>query len=344
MAGGLHEANATTDNDEALVVIADGSGSGRQADVVLDSGVNKLATQATVTVEQLLGQTLKPITAITIDTLGSNGDTVRVEIPDDSVDVTSTKTASETDVELMAQLLVDDLNADGTFSALYEASRSTSSNIVCIEALETRTERPDAGDVVLSFTGTMDGTLYWDTIIRRGIPLQVFPSPDDCRLGSINIGGGEIVPSVTPQIEYEDMNVSAGGIARGTTIVAGAGWSKIYEYVGKGLFMGLLTTVQDLGGTSSNFWSVRLVCDSNEIFGSGGLSLRDISHNQTYNFNTGTTPSPTFAGLNIVQNTFRWTAPNDLPLSFKTSVQIYIQRTGSVNKVWRAGLSVLLKK
>lgn len=85
-----------------------------------------------------------------------------------------------------------------------------------------------------------------------------------------------------PVPEYEDMNASTNGVARGTSITAAAGWTKTYGYSGAGVVYGILQNMEELDGTSSNYWSVRIVLDSTELFGSSGMSMRDGSYSQTY--------------------------------------------------------------
>lgn len=216
---GINQKNTTGANDETVTQLADGqdeatpivkqkvavdnNGSNRaygdvqitgydgvhQADVLLVDGQRRLQTSATATVESLFGEAVFPFTAIKILDIGSNGDTIRVQIPDDSVDVTTTKTASETTDNDLAKLVADDLNADGTFSALYEAEVPRDSNIVCIQALLVQTLREDSGDVIATPSGGISLTLVWDTIKDQSLALALFPHPRDCTKGTINVTG-----------------------------------------------------------------------------------------------------------------------------------------------------------
>lgn len=169
---------------------------------------------------------------------------------------------------------------------------------------------------------------------------------DDGTLPITLAPGGTIVPTLGTALSYDDMNASNGGIPRETSVTAGSpgNWVQLYTYSGSGLLMGFLTTLQNLNGTASNYWQIRLVIDGNDLFGSAGISMRDMSHNQTYNWNTGSTPSPTWGGLNLVQDTFRWDAPNNLPVTFESSVTIYIRRIGSADRDWRAGIVCIVKE
>jgi len=159
------------------------------ADVFLEDGVRKLQTNATATVESLFGEAVLPFTAIRILTVGANTNTIRVQIPDDSVDVTTTKTASEVTLNDLAKKVRDNLNAASSFNTLYKASVPRDSNLVCIEALLIQTRRPDSGDVVVTSTGTITFTLVWDTILDQSLALALFPHPKDCTKGTISVVG-----------------------------------------------------------------------------------------------------------------------------------------------------------
>ena len=159
------------------------------ADVLLQDGIRKLQTTATATVESLFGEVVFPYTYIEINSIGVNGDTIRVQIPADSVDVTVTKTASETDVNDLAKKLRDALNANSFFNPLYKASTPRESHLVCIEALLIQTVRSASGSVIVTTTGSLTATLGFDTIIDRKISLALFPHPRDCRKGTISVVG-----------------------------------------------------------------------------------------------------------------------------------------------------------
>ena len=114
---------------------------------------------------------------------------MRTQIPDDSVDVTTTKTASEVTVNDLAKKHRDDLNADNNFKAIYKASVPRDSHLVCMQSILIQTERPDSGDVLHTTTGNIDTDLAYDTFIDRPIALALFPHPKDCRKGTINVTG-----------------------------------------------------------------------------------------------------------------------------------------------------------
>lgn len=213
---GFQDSNSTTQNDRMEVVITDestgdyaqvvtrddlikalatatqiiGRDGVHSADVFLEGGVRKLQTNATATVESLFGEAVFPFTAIKILALGSTGDTIKIEIPDDSVSVTTTQNVADTTLNDLVKRIADDLNADGTFNSLYEASVPRDSNIVCIEALLVQTLRSDSGDVVVTTPiGSISFSLIWDTIKDQSLALALFPHPRDCTKGTINVTG-----------------------------------------------------------------------------------------------------------------------------------------------------------
>jgi len=159
------------------------------ADVFLDEGVRKLQTTATAVVESLLGEAVFPFTATKILTVGSNGDTIRTQIPDDSVDVTTTKTASEVDINDLAKKHRDELNADSNYTALYVGTTPRGSHEVCTESRLIQTIRPDSGDVIVTSTGGITFELFKDTIEDHALSLALFPHPSDCTKGTLSIIG-----------------------------------------------------------------------------------------------------------------------------------------------------------
>lgn len=192
---GIVKLRGATDNtlignrNDALKAGLQGHDGVHTADVFLEDGVRKLQTNATATIESLFGEAVFPFTAIKILTVGANTNTIRVQIPDDSVDVTTTKTASEVTVNDLAKKVRDNLNATGAFNALYKASVPRDSNIICIEALLVQTIRPDSGDVVVTSTGSITFSLVWDKIIDQSLALALFPHPRDCTKGTISVVG-----------------------------------------------------------------------------------------------------------------------------------------------------------
>jgi len=212
--------------------------------------------------------------------------------------------------------------------------------ILCIGNLKPSSHRindsiideDDAELIKAVITGRTTGGIYKNVNVDADGNLQTIP-----------VSGSSIIPTLGTNLVYDDMNVANNGIARGTSIVAGAGWTQVYSYTGSGILMGVLQTLETIEGTAASGWFVRLVIDSNELFTATGIATRDLATSTIYNFNIGTTPSPTWGGLNIVQDTFRWDSPNNLPVSFTTNVTVYVSRSGAVNKLWRAGVVCIAK-
>ncbi len=163
-----------------------------EADVELQSGKKRLLTDATVQVQELLGQFVFSSGCFTVDVAGGIGDTVRVQIPDDSVDVTTTVTATEVgDIRLLAQLIVDDLNADSDFIVNFVAGKQKDNALIVVTANKAGAigDRDDVGDFLVTTTGTTVATKLFDGIARRSAELALFPHPLDPKLGTINVTG-----------------------------------------------------------------------------------------------------------------------------------------------------------
>lgn len=181
--------NTTIGNcEDGLKVAIQGNDGAHCADVFLSGGIKQLQTNATVTVESLLGEAVFPFTYIEINDEGDIGDTLRTQIPDDSVDVTTTRAGTQTDNDF-AKAHRDDLNADSNFNVLYDAITPRNSHLICIEAKLIQTIRPDSNDVTIETTGTLVATLGFDKILDHPLALALFPHPQDCRKGTVNVTG-----------------------------------------------------------------------------------------------------------------------------------------------------------
>lgn len=154
------------------------------------------------------------------------------------------------------------------------------------------------------------------------------------------------IPPLNSSLELVDMNAATGGVDRNTSITAAAGWTRVYSYTGFGLLLGVLVTIENLAGTDSNYWSIRIVVDSSEIFNATagtGLSTRELTKSSVYNWSSTASPSPIWSGITIVQDTFRFEPPSNHPIYFSSLVEVFVRRTGST-KEFRAGLASLLKQ
>ena len=171
-----------------------------------------------------------------------------------------------------------------------------------------------------------------DTSSGKRAKVEIIYSPD-----------GLIIPTLGNQLLYEDMNVTNGGVARGTTI--GNAWTTIYEKTSltDGIFMGFLVTVENI----HQDWHIRLLIDGQEVFGDAtdGISFEDLQDDQIYGFDINPNNNvPEFVGFLIRNNSLRWEGPNDLPIRIDGtvgSVEILIKKApGGGNKKFRAGLAI----
>ena len=166
-------------------------------DIELLDGKKKMHVLATIQISttNLIGKDSNPDSWCRVDVSGAIGDTVRIQIPDDSCDVTSTATATEAgDPIAFINLLVSDFNADGTCNALYKALRVKDNPVIHISAfkIDGIAERPDSGDFSCVSTGTTTVTTGFDNLISRQKLVKIIPDPDDPRVGATNVTGNVI--------------------------------------------------------------------------------------------------------------------------------------------------------
>ncbi len=148
-------------------------------------------------------------------------------------------------------------------------------------------------------------------------------------------GSGTGVPASSTKMRYDDMNVSNGGIARDSSYVANT-WTDVYSYSGSGLLYSFLVTNQSI-----DKFFYRLVVDSEEIFGSSGISGADLLGAALYNI---VSIEDTFAhGIQIENKPLHWQGPLGYPLKYDTNVTIKVKSTDS-GKKFHAGLVVLSKE
>lgn len=183
------------------------------ADVTLEDGKKKLETKAAVTVNVQQGIDPLPDTYFTVTNAGAISDTVRVQIagtandsssPDrdySAVDVTTTLTANEAgDEQALATLIASDLNADAGFIAakLVASAITTGKRAIVHISVDDEefsvsgefSERPNAGDVAVSVTGTTTVSLAFDTLISRGKDVSLARDPfNPHKLGILGISG-----------------------------------------------------------------------------------------------------------------------------------------------------------
>lgn len=172
------------------------------ADVVLEAGLNRLATTSRVTVLSTLGLDNFADGWFDITNAGSIGDTVRVQIAvgasGAAIDVTTTLTATEAGNPVnLATLIIADLTADATFDLDFKASRIADNDenpdnaIVHITSIHCAEfgERPNSNDLTLTTTGTTTVQLFDDVIVRRNKANSLTRDPKDKRIGIFGISG-----------------------------------------------------------------------------------------------------------------------------------------------------------
>lgn len=187
------------------------------------------------------------------------------------------------------------------------------------------------GQSIVGQTGLVADVVHFDG--KNRIPTLVSLDP-----------GGKIIPTLGTNLFYDDMNATNGGISRGTSI--NNTWNKVYEQTGGngGVLLGFLVTLEKIEESNANkSWSIRLVVDGIEIFSTNGLLISDFENSNIYGFDRDPAKDVQKGfGLIIRNNTFRFEAPSNLPVTYTTDIQIYIKKA-SDNKKFRAGLAILTK-
>jgi hypothetical protein len=150
--------------------------------------------------------------------------------------------------------------------------------------------------------------------------------------GSDSSPGG--MPFISDQLRYVDMNASNGGVARNTAITST--WTDIFSYSGSGLLFSFLVNLDTLANME-----IRLIVDSNEIFGSSGISGVDVVSTALYGF---ADKSQWSQGIRRETSVFHWGGGAfNHPLKYDTSVTIKVRQPSGA-KLFKAGLVVLTKE
>jgi hypothetical protein len=142
------------------------------------------------------------------------------------------------------------------------------------------------------------------------------------------------VPAVSPDYITEDMNVTNGGIARGTNV--GGVWTDVYNITGSGLFYGALVTLEE-----QKKWAIRLIIDGNEIYGSDGILTDDLDDKEIYGYNYSNVDDRGFTyhqGLALSEKSVLMQGPLGYPVAFASSIVIKIKKDSGGGKKFRAGL------
>lgn len=168
-----------------------GSDGSTVADVYQSEGNNYVRTQAAVEVSELLGTVVQPYSYFEVTACPENA-TFNVQIDDDSVDKTTTVTATEADNPVLtAKLIRDDLNGDTNFKAQYKAIVGQNSNMVYVRSISAGGyhERPNADDFkcIVGSGGTRD--LGYNNILRRQVPIALYTHPKDPTKATMGVYG-----------------------------------------------------------------------------------------------------------------------------------------------------------
>lgn len=216
------DSNGIRMKTEAKIVGADGA---LQADVVTKNFRKALVTDATVTVEQVFGFDDFADSWFLIDVAGNVGDTIRVQLPagtqditnpvddnDPAVDVTITLTALEVGNEQdLATLIVQNLTNNPNFSIAWRAKKIKDNPIVHIQAkrIGEKGDRLAPGSFNITSTGITAISFQDsdnDIIKRRGKQNAGARDPRDPRLVTIGISGEvQAVPGAAGDIFIQNL-------------------------------------------------------------------------------------------------------------------------------------------
>lgn len=163
---------------------------------------------------------------------------------------------------------------------------------------------------------------------------------------SVVLAGGA-TQSYTKKLRYEDMNITTGTLARGAPVTALSGWNKAYGYAGTGLLSGVVISLE-----TKDDWAIRIVVDGDEIFGTGtglGILSTDLHTDSIYDADTSGRSVPELdQDLGVfwgAHDRFQWVGPLLIPITFNTSVDVYIRRVVAAStKKFQAGYVVIEKR
>jgi hypothetical protein len=154
--------------------------------------------------------------------------------------------------------------------------------------------------------------------------------------------GGSAVPSYSCKLRLLDMNVVNGGVARGTS-VTNAAWVTVFNYSGSGLLSAFIVNLE-----TKEDWLIRLVVDSDEIFGASGILTGDMHGDNLYDLEvSGSTDNNVGDGVGVYigeHDVFHFQGPLHIPIKYTANVQVLVKRnTGAGAKKFLAGLMTLTK-
>jgi len=164
---------------------------------------------------------------------------------------------------------------------------------------------------------------------------------------SVVLAGGA-TQSYTSKLRYVDMNVASGGLVRGVSVTAASGWNQVFSYTGSGLLSGFVISLE-----TKDDWQMRLVVDGEEIFegvtAGQGITSTDLTSDAIYDSDTSGRSVPELdQDLGIfwgAHDRFQWVGPLLVPVTYNSSVKIYIRRTvAAATKKYQAGFVVIEKR
>jgi len=194
------------------------------ADVVLQEGLRRLATNSLVEVREQFGRDPLPDNYFKIINTGATNDTWRIQIaatasdpttPDrdvPAVDVTVTVTASEAGDELaLRDKIITSLNTDTNFTNAFLFAQSVKDRAIVHITSKTFSledefyERPNPGDFSVTVTGTAEVYYPDEVFISRGKTTSLARDPDNPhRLGVLGISGTvAVIPGVISDLDFQ---------------------------------------------------------------------------------------------------------------------------------------------
>ena len=129
------------------------------------------------------------------------------------------------------------------------------------------------------------------------------------------------VPALSPNLRWEDMNTSTGGINRGTTI--GSSFVTVYDVSGSGLFFGFRLHLDDLTDSPPEEWFIRLIIDGSDILqDSGGIPTEDIVESDVYDYDNSD-DNPFQLGIKVFDDTITFMMP--YPIAYASTIEIQVR-------------------
>ena len=191
--------------------------------------------------------------------------------------------------------------------------------------------KPNNGNVRFSIGFKIDESGFLGRIDDKIKAAIVFDPTED---------PSNIIPSLGRNLFYDEMNENFGGIPRQTTLDLNDGWVTLYNYLGAGLFLGFILTLEQL----STNWKIKVTIDGQEMFGVNGTSLFDLENDDVFGFDSDTTKAlDQWIGISLRGDQLRWQAPLNLPIKFAQSVNIQVIRDSNIKRQFRAGIVSVTK-